>query len=337
MSSIDTDDIARRLEPLLVAEFGTGAQATGLATMADGHAGLTFGFDVTDANGRQLKSYVIKLAPFGVVRRGNTDVHRQAPLLRTLHQLGLPVPAVPWASADEDLLGTPFIIMEKLPGRVFLLWEPHAQFSREPAAIDTCWRQCAALLAQVHQVDVATALPNWETPRGLAEELAIWPNVLKHAQDPAWLAAGTRLGDQLLAQLPKNPRIGLVHGDFQPGNVLFEAGRVSGLIDWEISLIGAQGLDLGWLLLFSDPQAWDAGFQPLVPVSQAALIDAYRDAGGPAATDLHWFQAMAHYRMGAIACLNVKLHRTGKRHDPLWERFAPSIAPMFARGSALLA
>jgi len=32
MSSIDTDDIARRLEPLLVAEFGTGAQATGLAT-----------------------------------------------------------------------------------------------------------------------------------------------------------------------------------------------------------------------------------------------------------------------------------------------------------------
>jgi aminoglycoside phosphotransferase (APT) family kinase protein len=161
--------------------------------------------------------------------------------------------------------------------------------------------------------------------------------VLKHAQDPAWLAAGTRLGEQLLAQLPKNPRIGLVHGDFQPGNVMFEAGRVSGLIDWEISLIGAQGLDLGWLLLFSDPQAWDAGFQPLVPVSQAAMIAAYRDAGGPAATDLPWFQAMAHYRMGAIACLNVKLHRTGKRHDPLWERFAPSIAPMFARGSALLA
>jgi aminoglycoside phosphotransferase (APT) family kinase protein len=337
MSAIDTDDLTRRLEPLLAAEFGLGAHATGLATMADGHAGLTFGFDVAGAGGELLKSYVLKLAPFGVVRRGNTDVYRQAPLLRALHQLGLPVPAVPWAAADEDLLGTPFIIMEKLPGRVFLLWEPHAQFSREPAAIATCWRQCAALLAQVHQVDVAAALPNWETPRGLAEELAIWPNVLKHAQDPAWLAAGTRLGEQLLAQLPKNPRIGLVHGDFQPGNVLFEAGRVSGLIDWEISLIGAQGLDLGWLLLFSDPQAWDAGFQPLVPVSQAAMIAAYRDAGGPAATDLHWFQAMAHYRMGAIACLNVKLHRTGKRHDPLWERFAPSIAPMFARGSALLA
>jgi hypothetical protein len=45
---------------------------------------------------------------------------------------------------------------------------------------------------------------------------------------------------------------------------------------------------------------------------------------------------MANYRMGSIACLNVKLHRTGKRHDPMWERFAPSIATLFSRGLSLI-
>lgn len=337
MSSLDTQDIARRLTPFIANDFGPEARVARLSTMEDGHAGLTFGFDVEDGSARVLKSYVIKLAPFGVARRGNTDVYRQAPLLRALHGLGLPVPDVPWAAPDEDLLGTPFIIMEKLPGRVFVLWDTHASFSREPAAVREIWLSTARLLAELHQVDVGLALPDWETPRTLAEELAIWPNVIKHAQQPEWLAAGTRLGEQLLERMPANPRIGLVHGDFQPGNVLFDQGRIAGLIDWEISSIGPQGLDVGWLMLFSDPLAWDSRFMPTMPPSQAEVIEAYREAGGPAAADLYWFQAMAHYRMGSIACLNVKLHRTGKRHDPLWEGFATSISSMFARGSDLLA
>ena len=45
----------------------------------------------------------------------------------------MPVPAVPWASPDDDVLGTPFIVMERLPGRVFLVWEPHSSFPRDPA------------------------------------------------------------------------------------------------------------------------------------------------------------------------------------------------------------
>jgi hypothetical protein len=65
------------------------------------------------------------------------------------------------------------------------------------------------------------------------------------------------------------------------------------------------------------------------------IVGAYRAAGGPAWRHLEWHQALAHYRLGSIACLNVKLHRTGKRVDPLWERFAPSISSLFGRGLEL--
>jgi len=329
------NSLAARLGRLIETECGAGSRAVNLGTMEDGHAGLTFGFDVINAAGQPLDSYILKLAPAGVARRGNTDVYRQAPLLRRLRAAGMPVPAVPWASQDEDVLGTPFIVMERLPGRVFLIWAPHSSFSRDKTQLREVWLQAARMLAPLHRIDWQTALPDWETPRPLKQELENWTPLLRHAQDPKWLAAGTELHSLLAAHVPDEHPIGVVHGDFQPGTILYVGGRAEGLIDWELASIGSQGLDVGWLLMMSDSQAWEANWRPVAPVSREDLIDAYRQAGGPALFNIDWYQALAHYRGGAIACLNVKLHRTGKRTDDLWERFAPSISTLFARGIEL--
>jgi aminoglycoside phosphotransferase (APT) family kinase protein len=324
-----------RLGRLIATECGAGRRVANLGTMDDGHAGLTFGFDVLGVAGQPLGSYVLKLAPVGVTRRGNTDVYRQAPLLRGLKTIGMPVPAVPWASQDDDVLGTPFIVMERLPGRVFLVWEPHHSFPRDQAQLRKVWLQAAVMLARLHKVDWQTSLPDWEKLRPLRAEIDFWTPLLRHAPDSKWLAAGTELNSLLAANIPNAQPIGVVHGDFQPGNILYVDGRAEALIDWELASIGSQGLDVGWLLMMSDGEAWDPGWRPVAPVSREDLIDAYREAGGPALFNIDWYQALAHYRLGAIACLNVKLHRTGKRTDSLWERFAPSISILFARGIEL--
>jgi aminoglycoside phosphotransferase (APT) family kinase protein len=326
--------LSARLMRLIERECGAGSRVTNFATMEDGHAGLTFGFDVIDVEGRPFGSYVLKLAPVGVTRRGNTDVYRQAPLLRGLKSVGMPVPAVPWASPEEAVLGTPFIIMERLPGRVFVVWEPHRSFSREPAQLREIWLQAARLLAQLHRIDWQLALSNWEGPRPLNEELVFWTQLLRHAPDPQWLAAGSELNRLLAANVPDARPIGVVHGDFQPGNILYVNGRAESLIDWELASIGSQGLDVGWLLMASDGAAWHSSWRPVAPVTRGDLLGAL-EAGGRARSNLDWYQALAHYRLGAIACLNVKLHRTGKRIDALWERFASSIPILFARGLEL--
>jgi aminoglycoside phosphotransferase (APT) family kinase protein len=330
-----SDSLAARLGRLIESECGVGVRVANLGTMEDGHAGLTFGFDVLGVAGDKLGSYVLKLAPVGVTRRGNTDVYRQAPLLRALKAAGLPVPSVPWASADGDALGTPFIVMERLPGRVFLVWEPHSSFPRDQTQLRDVWLQAAQMLARLHKVDWQTSLPDWEKPRPLSQELDFWTPLLRHAQEGEWLVAGTELRTLLAAHRPDDYSVGIVHGDFQPGNILYLNGRAEGLIDWELTSIGSQGLDVGWLLMMSDSRAWDPTWQPVAPVSREELIDAYREAGGPALFHIDWYQALASYRLGAIACLNVKLHRTGKRTDTLWERFAPSISSLFARGIEL--
>ena len=134
-SDCDTDatglgHLSARLNRFVETECGAGCRAVDFHPMEEGHAGLTFGFDIVNGPGASLGAFVLKLAPAGVVRRGNTDVYRQAPLLRALKSAEMPVPGVPWASPSEDALGTPFIIMERLPGRIFFVWGPHASFPR---------------------------------------------------------------------------------------------------------------------------------------------------------------------------------------------------------------
>ena len=218
--------LAARLNRFIETECGAGRRVIDLRPMEDGHAGLTFGFDVVvkDAPER-LGSYVLKVAPPGVARRGNTDVYRQAPLLRNLGKAGMPVPAVPWASQGEDLLGTPFIIMERLPGRIFFVWKPHASFPRETAAVGALWLQAAQILAQLHQVDWQMVLPDWERPRAVRDELNTWVPLLRHAETSALAGEGLELHRLLAAHIPDERPIGIVHGDFQPGNILTSMAR----------------------------------------------------------------------------------------------------------------
>lgn len=340
MSSEPSIDAARLLPALqryIGAEFGAGAAVRNLAVMEMGHAGLTFGFEVIDAGGgRRLADLILKLAPPGVRRLGNTDVYRQAPLLRALHAAGLPVPDVPFASAGEGELGTPFIMMQRLAGRPLIIWEPDPGFDRGEAAVASLWQQCTRVLADLHRFDWRARLADWEAPRPLRQEVERWDGVLAKAPEAGWIAAGERVRDRLLAQLPAGQPIGLVHGDYQPGNALYDAGRLTGIIDWELSSIGSQLLDLGWLMMLADPLSWHPEWKAVSAPAPEAIRARYEAAVGRRFTDVAWYQALAGYRLGAISCLNVRLHRTGRRPDAMWEKFALAVPSMFARAEALL-
>jgi aminoglycoside phosphotransferase (APT) family kinase protein len=103
-----------------------------------------------------------------------------------------------------------------------------------------------------------------------------------------------------------------------------------------LAAIGPQGIDVGWLLLMADLDSWAEGWKPFSPPPRSDLLEAYWNAGGRQRSDLGWFQAFANFRLAAIASLNLKLHRDGRRIDQTWEKFAPSIPVMLRRGKQLL-
>jgi aminoglycoside phosphotransferase (APT) family kinase protein len=330
---VKLDEVAAHLDRFVLAHYGASAAVDGLQVMEAGHAGLTFGFRVIErAGGHALAHLVLKLSPPGVRRAGNTDVFRQAPLLRALHAAGLPVPDVPWAGADEAWFGTAFVMMTRLPGIPFFVWQPDARFDRSPHAVAPLWEQCVDALTRLHRFDWRRHLPDWEPPTPLHDEVTRCDRIVEKAPEPAWLDAAQLVRAALLDRSPPSPAYGLVHGDYQPGNVLYEGGRLTGIIDWELASIGSPLLDVGWLMFMADPLSWQPDWRPLCPLTPRAIALRY----GTEPAEMAWWQALAGYRLGCIACLNVHLHRSGRRPDAVWERFALAIPTMFGRAAVLL-
>jgi aminoglycoside phosphotransferase (APT) family kinase protein len=82
---------------------------------------------------------------------------------------------------------------------------------------------------------------------------------LEHAEVRAWLGEETM--DALIAVLQKeagrldelDAQSHLVHGDFNPTNILIHHGKVSGILDWEFCHSGTPYMDIGNLLRNTAP------------------------------------------------------------------------------------
>jgi aminoglycoside phosphotransferase (APT) family kinase protein len=300
-----------------------------------GHAGLSFGFTLADATG-DLDKLVVRMPPKGVRRRGNTDVIRQVPLLKALGANGVQVAPVVWWDEDEQWFDVPYFMVRYLRGQTYVVRDPDPVFDGiAPAAM---FRSAVEALALAHRVDHAVHLAGWEEPRTLQWEIDFWSPILQKAAEPQWTTMGERTRDLLLARMPADPHVGIFHGDFQTGNILFDRSDVVAVVDWEISGIGAQLLDIGWLLFMNDSKSWDAPEGRETVPKFDDIVGWYSAAVGRDVSldDVAFYRALSGYRFGAISGLNVMLHRTGKRPDPEWDKIARSVPAMFDRACELL-
>lgn len=335
MAVVDLEDLSARLGRWAVDTFGPAWRVSDVEAMP-GHAGLSFGFTLLDGDGSARDRLVTRMPPKGVRRRGNTDVLRQVPLLQALYRHGTPVPKVRYWSDDERWFEVPFFMVERLPGTTYIVRDPGPAFAGvDPSVIFT---QAIDALAGAHLLDAERELVGWEAPRALFDEIAFWNPILAKAAQPEWVTMGERTRDLLLTHLPSDPTVGVFHGDFQTNNILFDDARLVALLDWEISGIGAQLLDLGWLLMMNDPHSWADGAGLASVPAFDMLVDRYAQAVGRHVTleEVAFYRALSGYRFGAISGLNVMLHRTGKRPDIEWERIALSVPALFGRAADLL-
>lgn len=313
---------------------GPGATVTGVAPMP-GNAGLSFGFHVTTSNGERER-LVVRLAPPGVRRQGNTDVLRQVPLLTALAAEGVAIAPLLWSTDDPRWFGTDAIVQPFLDADPFPMHRTGADATPDATPF---LRQAVAALAPLHAIDWATALPDWEQPRSVVDEVAFWGRLLRRSPEPAWIEAGTLLGAALVAHDPGGHRVGLFHGDYQTHNVLYDGrGDLAAVIDWEIAGIGPVGLDLGWLSMMSDPECWHPERRALMQAvaDPADLLGWYEhDTGAPLAS-YDWYRALACYRYGAIAAFNLYLHVSGRRPDEVSLLMGGGVPVLFDRGTRLL-
>jgi aminoglycoside phosphotransferase (APT) family kinase protein len=137
----------------------------------------------------------------------------------------VPAPRLLAADPDGTATGTPTVVMSALPGR--MLWEP--------VDLDQWLRGLAGVLPAIHAVPVASGMLDWAPyPPDFGPEPPRWT---RHPR--AWERA-------LQAYAGPRPPASTVflHRDFHPGNVLWDEGRISGIVDWTSSCAGPPGEDV---------------------------------------------------------------------------------------------
>lgn len=220
-------------------EAVTGAKVTRRKLISGGNRCQSWSLDLERAGALTETKVYLRYQPPRPASAEPYTVLREADVYRALK--GSAVPAARLIAANADL---PAILTEHVPGR--------ADYRRISTLgeRETIARQFVEALAQLHKLPLQErGLPGLSPGASIADcvrqELHIWRAMYEETR------AGEPLIDLALDWLEKNvPDVAglpaFVHGDAGPGNFLFENGRMTGLIDWELAHAGDPMEDLAW-------------------------------------------------------------------------------------------
>ncbi|MGC9377083.1 phosphotransferase family protein [Streptomyces sp. MH13] len=265
-----------------------------------GRSNLTYA--VSDGTAR----WVVRRPPLGHVLATAHDMKREHRVISALHPTNVPVPRPVLLCEDEEVIGSPFYVMEFVEGTPYRTAGQLAPLGPE--------RTRAAVLGLVdtlvdlHAVDPAEVnLADFGRPEGfLDRQLRRWAKQLDASRNRD-LAGIDELHATLGRELPRSPAATVVHGDYRLDNVLIGGAddEIRAVLDWEMSTLGDPLTDLGLLVMYSMPLG-----MPDSPVSTTAqatghpapaeLVERYAARSGRDVSAVAWYTAFAWFKLAVI-------------------------------------
>jgi aminoglycoside phosphotransferase (APT) family kinase protein len=249
-----------------------------------GQSNLTY--LVRDRDGRR---WVLRRPPLGHLLASAHDVAREARILTALEGTAVPTPRVLGLTDDPAVTDVPLLLMEFVDGQVVDTM-PIAQ-SLTPERRRAIGMSLPRTLAKIHAVDLeATGLTGLSGPKPYARrQLKRWSLQWEQSRTRE-LPALEDLTRRLVAAVPEQRELALVHGDFHLRNVItsYDSGEVTGVLDWELSTLGDPLADMGSLLAYWPEPGEEVtggdfaasaleGFPDRAELAQAYLAETGRD------------------------------------------------------------
>lgn len=314
LNKLDPQVIAERLGPWLTGVLGdvenldlTDIQVPTASGMSSETILLEAGWNT---GGQQVrKGLVVRIPPAGEGLFPDYDIAREGRVMAAMATHSeAPVPGVIAAELTGDVLGTPFLLLERAYGNVpsddppFVTagWVVDLTTAQRAAMFDNALRAIAAL----HKVDpVAAGLADFghtgEGETTIEREVEYWQRFYRWAAQGKPSPTIDAAFDALLTSVPATtgPDV-ITWGDARFGNLMFADDlEVSGVFDWEMATLGPAEVDLGYFLFFDRMYSSGMGLPPLEGFpDRSAAIARYEELAGRSVEHLEWFEAWGALR-----------------------------------------
>jgi len=283
----------------------------------------------------------LRIPPPGAPAARDPGILREWRIIEAL--AGTDVPHTPAIAACEDAspLGRPFYLMGFVDG-----WSPMnsdgwpAPFDADLEARRGLAFQLVEGIARLSKVDWrARGLHDLGRPDGFHErQVDRWTAFLdriKGRELPGFDVAAAWLREHRpIDYLP-----GLMHGDYQFANVMYEHGapaRLAAIVDWEMGTVGDPKLDLAWVV-----QNWpvdpstasdDSSYVDMRGMpSRAEVVEHYAKVAGRQIDDMDYYIVLARWKLGVV--LEQGFQRAGD--DPKLQSFGPVVLDLMRRAAEL--
>jgi aminoglycoside phosphotransferase (APT) family kinase protein len=300
-------------QPMIVQQFGGGA--ANLTYL------LTFGND---------HQYVLRRPPLGPIAPSAHDMAREFKVLSVLYRVFPYAPRAYVFSDDEEIIGAPFVVMERRVGTVVRRTLPD-YYADSPDAPRQMSEALVDRLAELHAVNYPElGLDDLGRPDGFIErQIEGWYRRWHKSKGDD----NVNIDDVyqwLKHHLPKSMASTLIHNDFKLDNTMFatdDPSKMVAVFDWDMCTLGDPLSDVGALLTYwtqpDDPPfaqvtsampVGDYGF-----LTRKQLIQRYEEKSGRDLSDIRIYHALGTFRLAVIIQQIYIRYVRGQTKD---ERFA---------------
>lgn len=315
-----------KLEAFLTKEIPDVALPIAVEQFPGGHSNLTY--LVRDAKGREL---VLRRPPFGNRVKTAHDMGREYKILSKLSVVYPPAPRPLAYTEDPGILGSPFYVMERIPGVILRRASP-VELSPETAR-----KLCESFvdnLVLLHAVDPEKAgLGDLGKPEGyINRQVTGWT---KRYEDAATddIPEMNEMAKWLAANMPADADPAIIHNDYKFDNLVLDAGdltKIRGVLDWEMSTLGDRRMDLGtalgyWVEASDAEEVRSFAFGPTnLPgcMTRKELVERYGEKSGLDVSKMLFYFAFSLFKTAGVAQQIYWRYKQGLTKD---ERFGAFI------------
>jgi aminoglycoside phosphotransferase (APT) family kinase protein len=283
----------------------------------------------------------LRIPPPTAPEARDNGIMREWRIIAALDGTDVPHTAAVASCEDQSVLGRSFYLMGYVDG-----WSP-MNTDGWPAPFDTDLEARPGLafelvdgIARLSQVDwQAKGLQDLGRPDGFHDrQVDRWTAFLERIKGRE-LPGFDEAAAWLRAHRPLDFIPGIMHGDYQFANVMYDHGApatMAAIVDWEMGTVGDPKLDLAWVV-----QSWpeDPDTQGGVSYvdmkgmpSRSAMLARYAEVSGRQVDDIDYYCVLAKWKLAVV--LEQGFQRAGD--NPTLQTFGPVVLDLM-QGAAELA